>query len=129
MAMAVVVVNAILSAIFIIPLAHVGLALATSLGALFNAGLLGTVLVKRKSFQFQPGWFAFLFKLIVALGGMGGVIYYCCPTLEIWFTASIIKRLMMLASIIIGSGCTYLFILWLTGLRTHHILVCATEAE
>lgn len=128
-AMVVVIANAIFSAAFVVPLAHVGLALATSLAALLNASLLGYGLLKRKAFQFQPGWQAFMLKLLAALCTMAGIIYYFCPELEVWFNAPVMKRVLMLASIILGSGVSYFAVLWLTGLRIHHMLARVAEAE
>jgi putative peptidoglycan lipid II flippase len=129
MAMIVVIANAVLSAALVGPLAHVGLALATSLAALLNAGLLGYGLLKRKAFQFQPGWPAFLLKLITALLAMAAVIYYFSPDLEVWFAATVMKRIMMLAGVVIASGVSYFAALWLTGLRVHHVLARVAEAE
>ncbi len=56
------------------PLAHAGLALATSLAAFLNAGLLFFNLRRRDIYQPQPGWTKFLLQLTVANLAMGLVL-------------------------------------------------------
>jgi len=126
-AMITIVTNAVLSALLIMPLAHAGLALATSLAALFNAGLLGVGLLRRKIFQIQPGWGLLLLRLILACSAMCFVITYFNPGLEAWFDFSVSKRVMMLALLIISSGLAYIVTLFASGLRVHHVLIKATE--
>jgi len=50
-----VILNIILNAVLIVPLAHVGLALATALASWFNAVLLWFFL-RQQGFRLQPGW-------------------------------------------------------------------------
>ncbi len=115
--------NAVLSIAFIVPLSHTGLALATSLAALFNAGLLGAGLLKRRLLQLQPGWGLLWLRLILALGVMLAIILFFSPKLETWFLLSHGKRVMLLLSLIGGSGLAYLGTLFASGLRIQHVLV------
>lgn len=62
--------NMVLNLILIWPLAHAGLALATSLAALLNAGLLYRGLRTEGVFQPQPGWRRFLLRIAMASGCM-----------------------------------------------------------
>ena len=61
----------LMNLVFIWRLQHAGLALAISLGACLNAGLLYYQLRRHEIFRPQPGWFAFLGKVAVALLAMG----------------------------------------------------------
>ncbi len=127
-AMLTVVANAILSGVLIMPMSHTGLALATSLAALLNAGLLGVGLLKRKVYQLQPGWGLLSIRLGFALAAMSAMIIYFRPPLEAWFTFSHLERIVTLI-LLIGSGAlAYVGILFATGLRLDHILVKAVES-
>lgn len=118
-----VVINAALSGLLIIPLAHAGLALATSLAAICNASLLGIGLLRRKIYQIQPGWGLLLVRLALACAIMSFVIVYFNPSLETWFTCSISKRIVMLFLLIGGGTLAYIVTLFATGLRVHHVLI------
>ncbi len=52
---------------FIGPLKHAGLSLSIGLAACLNAALLYWQLRKQKIFTPQPGWLAFLLRLIIAV--------------------------------------------------------------
>jgi len=118
-----VIANAVFSMAFILPLAHAGLALATSLAALLNAGLLGYGLYRRQVYTVQPGWRLFSLRLALACIVMALVIVFFVPSLEEWFTFSVSKRMMTLALLIVMSGLAYIGTLFASGLRVHHILV------
>lgn len=124
-AMVTVATNALLSLAFVYPLAQMGLALATSLAALLNAGLLGVGLVKRGIYQFQPGWQLFLLRFGLAAAALAAVILYFNPPLELWFDFSVAKRVATLAFLILAGGLAYVITLFASGLRPHHVLVKA----
>lgn len=115
--------NALLSAVFVFFWAHTGLALATSIAALFNAILLGLGLYRRQIFVLQPGWAIFLLRLAFASLMMSGLIFYFSPPLESWFGFKILERVLTLLALIVGSSIVYLASLWITGLRPRHVLV------
>ncbi|MGQ7790623.1 lipid II flippase MurJ [Shigella flexneri] len=60
---------------FIGPLKHAGLSLSIGLAARLNASLLYWQLRKQKIFTPQPGWMAFLLRLVVAVLVMFGVLF------------------------------------------------------
>ncbi len=60
---------------FIGPLKHAGLSLSIGLAACLNASLLYWQLRKQKIFTPQPGWMAFLLRLVVAVLVMSGVLF------------------------------------------------------
>lgn len=121
-AMITVVANLVFSAVFIIPLQQMGLALATSLAAILNASVLGVILIKRKIFVLQPGWAGFLCQLFSACLAMGLVIYYFSPDIERWFGFDSIKRITTLAFLIVASSLAYVATLFATGLRVRHLI-------
>jgi len=124
-----VVANVLFSAIFMRFLSHTGLALATSMAALLNASLLGYGLFKRRIYQLQPGWRLLAIQLFVALSAMSAVIFIFNPSLEAWFSMSIMKRIMTLFGLIISSGLVYIVTLFLNGLRPHHVLLGKALSE
>lgn len=122
MAVVTVIANLLFSAILIRPLSHTGLALATSMAALLNASLLGHGLLKRRIYQWQPGWGFLAAQLLLALSAMSTVILMFSPTLDAWFAMPVIERVITLFTLIISGGLAYIATLFLAGLRTNHIL-------
>ncbi len=121
-AMVTVVANLVFSAIFILPFAQMGLALATSLAAILNASILAWILVKRKILILQPGWSEFALQLLLACVAMGAVIYYFNPDIEDWFDFEWMERVTTLALLIMASGAAYIVTLFATGMRIRHII-------
>lgn len=76
--------NIFLNIVLIYHLAHAGLALATSLAAYLNAGLLWFKLRQLGVFELQSGWRWFLFRLTVSTGLMATVLYFSLPELAVW---------------------------------------------
>ncbi|MBI6925376.1 murein biosynthesis integral membrane protein MurJ [Pseudomonas putida] len=99
------------------PLAHAGLALAISLGACLNAGLLFWRLRTQQLFQPQPGWPLFLFKLVLAAGLMSGVLLAGLHYLPAWVEGNMLERLMRLMALIMAGVVTYFGCLYLCGFR------------
>lgn len=60
--------------VFVIPLAHAGLALSISVAACLNAGLLFWQLTKQQLYLPQPGWRVFGGKLLLAVLAMATVL-------------------------------------------------------
>jgi putative peptidoglycan lipid II flippase len=113
----------LLSALLVGPFAQMGLALATSLAALLNGGLLWIGLLRRKRYRLQPGWKLFSFQLFLACTAMSFVIIYFNPNLEDWFKFDILTRVLTLSTLILGSAVAYVGTLLVTGLRIRHVLV------
>ncbi|MFA7894697.1 murein biosynthesis integral membrane protein MurJ [Pseudomonas putida] len=99
------------------PLAHAGLALAISLGACLNAGLLFWKLRTQQLFQPQPGWALFLLKLVLAAGLMSGVLLAGMHYLPAWIEGNMLERLMRLMALIMAGVVTYFGCLYLCGFR------------
>ncbi|MFG0864341.1 murein biosynthesis integral membrane protein MurJ [Pseudomonas sp. FYR_7] len=99
------------------PLAHAGLALAISLGACLNAGLLFWKLRTQRLFQPQPGWAVFLLKLVLAASLMSGVLLAGMHYLTAWVEGNMLERLMRLMALIMAGVVTYFGCLYLCGFR------------
>lgn len=109
--------NVLLNAILIHNFAHVGLAMATSLSSLLNAGLLFRKWRSMHAFSIQPGWRTFLTKLLVASMGMVAFLWFVTPATSVWLDWSRLHRVVNLTLIIGGSGLIYAGVLLSLGLR------------
>jgi putative peptidoglycan lipid II flippase len=116
-------VNIVFSLILFKPLAHVGLALATSIAALVNASALFIILRRQKIFIIQPGWFRFGVQIALAGAFMSLVLWWWVPPLEFWLQAGVWDRFYNLARLVVGGGVSYILALLLLGLRPRHMLM------
>ncbi len=106
--------------ILVVPLAHAGLALATSLGALFNAALLLHNLLRNKIYQPRQGWALFLFRVSLASVLMAAWLCYYVDN-SWWQQWDSMTRAINLVKWI-GIGCfVYLTALIFSGLRLRHL--------
>jgi putative peptidoglycan lipid II flippase len=115
--------NMILNAVFVFgfDMAHTGLALATSVAAFINAGLLLSGLLKQGVFRFQAGWFAFAVRLLVANVAMGLFLWYFTTAWIEWLDWSIWVRVGNMAVLCLGGIGIYFIALFVTGLRISHL--------
>lgn len=121
--------NILVGLCLIKPLAHAGLALATSLSAYLNAGLLWFGLKRAGVYRSQPGWREFLLRLGFANGIMTLVLWYGPGELADWLTLTGMARAGRLISwILVGLG-VYLAALGLSGLRWRHMLLVRPVTE
>lgn len=109
--------NIIMNLIFIGPLAHAGLALATSLAAFINAGLLFYFLRKAKFYIPRKGWLIFMLRIIFAATVMVVLIFFMLPATSLWNEWDLIDRVMQLSLWVIAGAVSYFVALWLVGLR------------
>lgn len=114
--------NTAMVLLLIWPLAHAGLALATSLAAFLNAGLLLVNLRRRDIYQPRPGWTKFMTQLIAANLAMGLVLWFGAGSLEQWLNASARERLWHLCWLIVAGGGSYLLAVLAVGIRPRHLL-------
>ncbi len=106
-----------LNLILIAPLQHAGLALATGLGACFNAGFLFYKLRQFDMYRPQAGWLIFFGKLAVALAVMGLVLWWSASADAAWLTMPAQSKVGRLALIVaLGAG-VYFTTLGLLGFR------------
>ncbi len=103
-----------------LPLAHAGLALATSLGASFNAMLLLKKLMQDQVFKPNKGWWLFFTRIILASLTMSLSLYYLVDATW-WFSWSANERVVNLLKWIMAGLAVYAMTLVLTGLRWRDI--------
>ncbi len=100
---------------------HVGLALATSLAAFLNAGLLYRGLRKDNHYRPAKGWKIYLARIIFANVSMLAVLLFMLTLFSAWSDFSATQRVMNI-SFICGSGfIIYISVLFLTGFRLKDI--------
>jgi putative peptidoglycan lipid II flippase len=114
-------VNVLLSIALALPLAHVGLALATSIAASVHTGLLLLRLFRQRAYHPETGWPIFLCRVVAATAIMGGVLYIGVDT-GAWSNWSISDRAWKLVAWIAVGITTYGICLAATGMRPSHLL-------
>lgn len=121
------VVNMMLNIALVVPLhhywqiGHVGLALATSLSAFLNAGLLFKGLRKSNTYQPQAGWLRFAFVLVVANGAMAVALYGLSHWLTGWVEWLWWQRAGWITAICGVGFAVYVVALYLGGIRLRDI--------
>ncbi|MCW8884141.1 MAG: murein biosynthesis integral membrane protein MurJ [Motiliproteus sp.] len=113
--------NMVMNLMFIYPLKHAGLALATSLSAFLNAGLLLHGLIKEGVFRWQAGWLLFLLRLLVANGLMVLALFYFSASADQWLAWGLWPRVWNLTLLCVGGVAVYFFVLILAGVRLSHL--------
>ncbi|MEZ5572007.1 MAG: murein biosynthesis integral membrane protein MurJ [Halioglobus sp.] len=100
---------------------HVGLALATSLAAMLNAGLLLRGLLRAGFFQLQPGWGRFSLRLLLASVCMIAALLWISPAATDWIDWQWQRRaLELLLLCCVGVG-VYFAAHALLGTRMSHL--------
>ncbi len=113
--------NMVMNLILIWPLAHVGLALATSLSSSLNAWLLYRGLVKNKIFIPLNGWKLFIFQLLFATVMMALVLTLLnAPTAD-WLAWKSSTQVVHLSILVISGLLVYGVCLFISGLRLTHL--------
>jgi len=114
--------NMIMNLVFFLAgLAHVGLALATSLAAFLNAGLLLRGLKAEGVFKFQPGWGVFLLRVLAANILMVYFLLTLSGDWQDWLAWGTADKVMQLSILVVGGVSVYAGVLFATGLRWRHI--------
>lgn len=115
------VVNMVLNLALVVPFAHAGLALATSLSAYYNAFMLYRGLRKLGVYEHQQGWASFLVKLMLANTAMTAVVWLMMGAGADWLSWGTWDRAGWMA-IIVGAGmAVYVITLVAAGLRLKHL--------
>ncbi|QIB66336.1 murein biosynthesis integral membrane protein MurJ [Kineobactrum salinum] len=115
--------NMVLNVAFVLPLmhyfnaGHVGLALATSVAACLNAGLLWRGLRRDQVYRFQPGWGRYSGRLLAATGGMAAAVLWLAPATEVWLGWSVQQRAGRIALVCAAGALAYLLLHALLGTR------------
>lgn len=115
--------NMILNVMLIWPLAHAGIALATSLSAIINTSLLFYFLRQRRFYNPRDGWKLFAIRITVANVILGLWLWFGAGDLQNWIVHHAMWRLGHLAFLLISAIAIYFTSLWLTGIRLHDLLM------
>ncbi|WP_207887852.1 murein biosynthesis integral membrane protein MurJ [Pseudomonas sp. 30_B] len=107
----------LMNLVFIGPLKHAGLALAISLAACLNAGLLFWQLRKHQLFDPQPGWGKFITKLVVSVLVMCAVLICMMYVMPAWDEGGMPIRLVRLGALVVAGVVAYFGMLALLGFR------------
>jgi len=113
--------NVVMNLLFVWPLAHAGLALATSLAALLNAGLLLRALRRTDAYRPEAGWTAFLLRIAAAGAAMAAVLAWGAGTVEQWTQWHAFERLWRLFMWIAIGSLVFAVVALATGLRPRHL--------
>jgi putative peptidoglycan lipid II flippase len=108
--------NITLNLVFVLPMVwlqvpgpHAGLALATSIAAWVNAGLLFRVLYRRQIYRPLAGWRRFFLQLGLAGGALAAILLWAVPALPEWIAWGFgMRALHLLLWIGIGAAAYFL---------------------
>ncbi|MBI3546346.1 MAG: murein biosynthesis integral membrane protein MurJ [Gammaproteobacteria bacterium] len=117
------VVNIVLSLLLVIPLKHVGLALAISISAFVNAGLLFLTLRRHKVYRPLPGWGFFLARIFIASAVMGAILFWGVGDFDSWLHASAMHRAYRLSIWVVVGVLVYLLTVSALGVRLAQLLL------
>ncbi len=123
------IVNMVLNVIFVLLLlnfselpAHMGLALATSGSAYCNALLLALALRRDNYLDLSHDFVTLIFKILLAVAGMSALLWLLSGDMGLWSGWNGFERLLELAYLIIPAILCYLLLLWIMGIRRHHLV-------
>lgn len=109
--------NILLNAALFIPLEHAGLALATSLAAWLNAGLLFYWLCRAQIYRPQSKPRQFVWQLLFANMVLCLACYIASPPVTVWLDWHWQTRLAHLSILLLSTALLYFSALWLVGMR------------
>lgn len=105
------------------PLKHAGLALATSLTSMFNAGLLFWIIKKNKYYVSKAGWKIFWVQLLVANLILALFLWVAAADLTMWLHWDAITRIWHLAILCLAAITIYFLCLWVGGIKLRRFIL------
>ncbi len=111
-------VNMLFNIILFFPLAHVGLALATTISALLNATLLFIALYKTKMFVPDGRWKSWFLKLIIGNLALFVFIKLVMVDILVWQQWQTWDRIQNMIILVVGSVLVYFIAMFLAGVRS-----------
>ncbi len=115
--------NIVLSVSLVFSLKHVGLALAITLAAFVNAGLLYRLLRQHEVYLPGPGWPRYFLRIALASALMGMALVWGAGELDSWLKAGTGTRILHLAVLVVGGALVYAASLLLLGVRPHELVM------
>ncbi|MFP2768794.1 murein biosynthesis integral membrane protein MurJ [Oceanisphaera sp. KMM 10153] len=113
--------NMVFNALLIFPLGYVGLALATAMSGILNAGLLAWGLSQRDIYHPSRQTLGFALKVALASGGMAALLWWLSPPLAQWAEWGMMSSSLHLLSYIGAGAVCYGALLLLSGVRIKHL--------
>ena len=110
-------VNLTLNLLLMGPMGHTGLALATSIAAFVNAGLLFLGLKRRQVYHSTTNWLALFIKVLVACFAMNVVLILINDYFGEWYGDAIHTRVAILAVLVTSGMLVYFAGLLVLGIR------------
>ncbi len=115
--------NMIFNVILIWPLAHAGIALATSLSALLNMGFLYFYLRKKNMYVPREGWNYFLLRIFIVNVLLAAWLWFGAGDLSVWIHQTAMWRALHLAGLLSSAVIIYFAALWMVGLKLRDVLI------
>lgn len=112
--------NMVMNIILVFPLAHAGLALATSLSATLNAFLLYRGLRREGVYQPEAGWPLLILRGVLASAVMGGLLYWGVGDLASWLGGATWDKVWRLLLWVLAGVGGYFAALALLGIGPRH---------
>ena len=115
--------NIVLNAILIWPLAHAGIALSTSLAAIVNTGFLFYFLRLRGFYKAREGWMGFALRILAANIAIAIFLWIGAGDVNTWINQHAMWRVTHLSFLLITAVVIYFAVLWISGVRIHHLMM------
>jgi putative peptidoglycan lipid II flippase len=115
--------NMVLNLMLIWSLKHAGIALATSIASLLNAGFLFYYLRKKGIYQPRAGWKKFWWRLVFANSLVALMLWFGAGDIQQWITNPALWRLLHLSALLVGAVVVYAVGLFVVGIRPRHLLI------
>ncbi|MFL3656370.1 MAG: murein biosynthesis integral membrane protein MurJ, partial [Halioglobus sp.] len=114
--------NIVLNFVLVWQFKHVGLAMATSISAFLNAGLLLFGLLRADVLRFSAGWKSFLMQVSTASLVMLLVLYLILPEMAYWLSEGFVSRMVTIVLICLAGAVSYAAVLLCTGFRYQQLV-------
>jgi putative peptidoglycan lipid II flippase len=122
-AVAAMAVNIAVSLALVYPLAHTGLALAVSIAAFVNAGLLYGLLRRQGVYAPRGGWALFLARVGAASAALGAALWWGAGDGGQWLAMALWERIARLAALVAGGMVIYVIAIAAVGIRPRELLL------
>ena len=121
--------NIVFNLALVVPLAHAGLALATTLSALLNAGLLLRGLVVRGVYRPRPGWGRFIVRVAAGNLVLGAALWWLRGEPAEWIEADAATRAFRLCAVVATAVVLYVVAGLGLGMRPRDFEAPAARGE
>ncbi|MCX7116996.1 MAG: murein biosynthesis integral membrane protein MurJ [Legionellales bacterium] len=111
------IINTLFCVLLIKPLAHAGLALASSIASYANCGILLILLLRRNIYVPQPGWLRFVIQLLVGNMMIGFYLWTVLGDMSFWLSKPAVWRLSLVVGHVAVAVVIYLITLRICGIR------------